>query len=374
MIHIRLSPTGAALSLFVFFVSGAANAQTGGPQNGSTEQLRLSEILAADGSGYTIDGPLPFSAGTSSTPSFTCSRGAAPSSAGSGRRWCQGAGLFGESGGITRRYATMAQSTEVTDNGADFASPLGILDSPSGLPHVANNTALSAMTHAAYPAVVRDGYATAGDAPPLTFYSHGSACSLNAGAGDGGSQVPTSDGGCWKANFATTGLDVRQFGAKCDGSTNDTTPAQAAETYLESLNGGALVFPARSCVVSLIIANNNVTVEGVSRSSEGAGGAKLIAPSRNAAVISVGKVSAFTLKDLTITSASQQISGALVSLNRTALANIDNVFIYHGYNNMIWTNVGGPSRITGGEWNDLATTRGWSPGQRPFPEEGTTIT
>jgi hypothetical protein len=248
----------------------------------------------------------------------------------------------------------MAQSTEVTDNGADFASPLGILDSPSGLPHVANNTALSAMTHAAYPAVVRDGYATAGDAPPLTFYSHGSACSLNAGAGDGGSQVPTSDGGCWKANFATTGLDVRQFGAKCDGSTNDTTPAQAAETYLESLNGGALVFPARSCVVSLIIANNNVTVEGVSRSSEGAGGAKLIAPSRNAAVISVGKVSAFTLKDLTITSASQQISGALVSLNRTALANIDNVFIYHGYNNMIWTNVGGPSRITGGEWNDFS--------------------
>jgi hypothetical protein len=242
--------------------------------------------------------------------------------------------------------------------------------SPAGIAHVADNAALSALTHTAYPAVVRDGYATAGDAPSLTFYSHAAACSLNAGTGDGGSEVPTSDRGCWKANFPTAGLDVRQFGARCDGSTNDTAPAQAAETYLESLNGGALVFPARSCVVSLIIANNNVTIEGVSRSSEGAGGAKLIAPSTRAAVISVGKVSAFTLKDLTITSPSQQVSGALVALNGTALANIDNVFISHGYNDMIWTNVGGPSRITGGEWNDFGNDAWLVTGTRAVPGGG----
>jgi hypothetical protein len=83
---------------------------------------------------------------------------------------------------------------------------------PVVMPAAANNAALSALPHTAYSAVVRLGYAVIGDAPPLAYTPSASPCSLNAGAGDGGSQVPTSDGGCWLAVFYGPG-DIREWGA-----------------------------------------------------------------------------------------------------------------------------------------------------------------
>ena len=78
-----------------------------------------------------------------------------------------------------------------------------------------NNTALQAMP-STMGTVVRVGYSIAGDAPALAFTASGSACSLNAGAGDTGSQVPTSDGKCWIAQFPSE-ADIRQWGLQPGG-------------------------------------------------------------------------------------------------------------------------------------------------------------
>jgi hypothetical protein len=102
--------------------------------------------------------------------------------------------------------------------------------SGAALPHAFNNSALSALAHTAYPVVVRDGFAVAGDSPTLVYTPNNAACSLNAGAGDGGSQVPTSDGKCWLASFPSL-LDIRFWGAKADGTSSITPAFNAAMAY-----------------------------------------------------------------------------------------------------------------------------------------------
>jgi hypothetical protein len=97
-------------------------------------------------------------------------------------------------------------------------------------PKVDNNTALSALASNYATSVVRLGFASAGDAPPVTYTPTGSACTLNAGAGDGGSQIPTSDGKCWIAKTIQT-VDPRIWGAKEDCATDDTAAVQAAVNY-----------------------------------------------------------------------------------------------------------------------------------------------
>lgn len=69
------------------------------------------------------------------------------------------------------------------------------------LPHVANNAALTAASTLTYPnGVFRDSVLVAGDAgEPLFFRASGSACSLNTGDGDVGSQVKSANNLCWLA-------------------------------------------------------------------------------------------------------------------------------------------------------------------------------
>lgn len=75
-----------------------------------------------------------------------------------------------------------------------------------------NNTALSALSTAQIGRAWRVGFATWGDSPEVLYTPSNSACSLNAGAGDGGSQVPSADGKCWIAQF-TGQADLRAWGA-----------------------------------------------------------------------------------------------------------------------------------------------------------------
>lgn len=78
-----------------------------------------------------------------------------------------------------------------------------------------SNTVLQALP-STLGTVIRDGYATKGDAPALTYVASNAACTLNSGAGDTGWQVPTSDGKCWIANFGSE-ADIRQWGLQPGG-------------------------------------------------------------------------------------------------------------------------------------------------------------
>ncbi len=94
--------------------------------------------------------------------------------------------------------------------------------------HVATQAALATLT-LPYAIVTRDGVNAAGDAPPLTYTLTVGPCLLNAGTGDAAAQVPFSGGGkCWVANFPDNQGDVREWGAKCDGTTDDTAAINAS--------------------------------------------------------------------------------------------------------------------------------------------------
>jgi Right handed beta helix region len=126
----------------------------------------------------------------------------------------------------TALHAIMGQSG--SGLGAGVSTALG--NPTNGLGGVStwltkpSNAALSALPSTAL-AVTRTGVAAAGDSPPVNFVASGSACSLNAGAGDVGSQVPTSDGKCWLA--APVVLNPMDFGAAGNGSTDDSVPLAA---------------------------------------------------------------------------------------------------------------------------------------------------
>ena len=107
-------------------------------------------------------------------------------------------------------------------------------------PTAVSNTSLSAIASTAYPQVTRLGYAAAGDSPPVVYTPSGSACSLNAGAGDGGSQVPSADGKCWIGNFNGR-FSVASFGPT-NNFVGDDGPALAAAISAASAAGGGTVF------------------------------------------------------------------------------------------------------------------------------------
>lgn len=94
---------------------------------------------------------------------------------------------------------------------------------------VNNNTQLTTLP-STISVATRFGYAAAGDAPPVLYTRSNSVCSLNAGAGDGGSQIPTSDGKCWIGKLPEP-VDVRIFGAQGDGSTDDSNAIANAVAY-----------------------------------------------------------------------------------------------------------------------------------------------
>jgi hypothetical protein len=71
-------------------------------------------------------------------------------------------------------------------------------------------------------------------AAPVLYASLGAACDLGAGAGDGGFEVPSADGGCWRAVIGPEGADLRLWGAI--GASDDEPTLALANTAMGSTN------------------------------------------------------------------------------------------------------------------------------------------
>lgn len=121
---------------------------------------------------------------------------------------------------------------------------------------------LSSIASTVADVITRIGYATAGDAPPLNYISSASPCSIGAGAGDGGSQIRSSDGKCWLAVWPTSGVDVREYGATCDGSTDITAPVQAALNYGSSAGLPVLLPPGRCYFTGVLTVPSSTALVG----------------------------------------------------------------------------------------------------------------
>lgn len=95
-----------------------------------------------------------------------------------------------------------------------------IFSQGSGVASVADNVALKASATSLYPlGVYRRTFGNGNGAAPQWYLPSAAACSLNAGAGDNGTQVQSADGKCWLADIQpSTGMDIREWGAACDWS------------------------------------------------------------------------------------------------------------------------------------------------------------
>lgn len=102
-----------------------------------------------------------------------------------------------------------------------------VIATVTGIPMAVSKTALGLLSTTTYPNVLRVGFTVAGDVPPLLYVASPSACTKNAGAGDGGSEIPSSNGKCWLAQFPSSGVDVRQFGADSTGIADSVAAVNA---------------------------------------------------------------------------------------------------------------------------------------------------
>lgn len=96
-------------------------------------------------------------------------------------------------------------------------------------PVVENNAALRNLTSLFSTAVIRLAPTTGVTAPPVVYVPSAAACTLNGGAGDGGSQVRSSDGKCWLAKLGPNPTQVSVWeGADPTSATDSTTALQYA--------------------------------------------------------------------------------------------------------------------------------------------------
>ena len=107
---------------------------------------------------------------------------------------------------------------------------------------VGTNAALKARAYKLHP-VYRAGFTVAGDGGGATYVHSTTACTLNGGNGDDGSQVKDNAAGCW--NIAPAGaVDLRVFGAKPSDGSIDAGPAIRAAALYSELNGATISVPA----------------------------------------------------------------------------------------------------------------------------------
>lgn len=114
-------------------------------------------------------------------------------------------------------------------------------------------------------------------------------------SGDSSATTATATGGSSSRTLAShfgDALSVKDFGAVCDGSTNDTSAIQTAINTVGAAGGGTLLIPPTVCsVTDLTIRYANVTLQGTEGSGVFAatsGGSILKARSGTTVVLSIG--------------------------------------------------------------------------------------
>ncbi len=134
---------------------------------------------------------------------------------------------------------------------------------------VPTNAALKALPAISTAGMVkREGFTASGDGGSANYDFSSSPCSLNAGAGDDGSQVkPNSVTGCWLANFPADGPSVAAWGAKADNATDAAVPLAKACLWAAA-NSKSLVLPSGTiyssgtCTLAITATNASVTIRG----------------------------------------------------------------------------------------------------------------
>lgn len=118
--------------------------------------------------------------------------------------------------------------------GAGFSTPITVDESQMNLlvPCVDNITALKAQLKTGQTALYTKGYYAVGDGGG-GFYWYDSTDTTSAD--NGGSIIVATDGGRWKLNSVNGVINVKQWGAKGDGATNDSARVQAAVDYASLL-------------------------------------------------------------------------------------------------------------------------------------------
>lgn len=214
----------------------------------------------------------------------------------------------------------------------------------SGTVSAANNAALSAMASSAASFVTRYGYASAFDGPSVVYASSGSACSIGAGAGDGGSQVASSDGKCWLAQFGGT-ANAASFGAFPANSASAN--ATAMQNWLNAASATlALQINEGTYNTSAALANTTVcsfcTIEGTGTGATvinytGAVTTVNILTLGNATTLSEG----MTVSNIRITSSTVMTAGAGIRLNMLSSSHVSSLYAtgLQGGGRQLWDGV-----------------------------------
>lgn len=206
-------------------------------------------------------------------------------------------------------------------------------------PTVPTTVALKALGAGTYTSVLREGYYQSGDSPSATYIWSPSVCALNAGLGDGGSQIPPTIGtGCWLI-APTDRFNVRVFGAKGDASTNDTIALQntvnaaLAAGVAHNSSANTVYFPGGSYVItSALSANGPLTMQGDNPATS------VLIPPVSSSAITVASQAGVVIEKLGVTYTSLANSGVTaialtgVGANSNASSVIRDVLVNNSYN------------------------------------------
>lgn len=122
---------------------------------------------------------------------------------------------------------------------------------------VTSISALRSLNKATYTNAFVTGYYATNDGGGGAYYLD---ASDTTSADNGGTIIVAIDGGRWKLIYAENKLSIKQFGAKVDGVTDDSTPVQNCINFLQTNGGGTIFLPAG---VTILNTGVTITVGGV---------------------------------------------------------------------------------------------------------------